>query len=71
MLLAIDVGNTKHSLTSFNEDKSEQILASKTDPRDTADELWLQYAALVARFDITRGSDLFNCASQYLRGVES
>ena len=53
MLLAIDVGNTNTVLGVFNEDKLEQSWRVKTDPRDTADELWLQYAALVAGFDIT------------------
>ena len=53
MLLAIDVGNTNTVLGVFNKDKLEQSWRVKTDPRDTADELWLQYAALVDGFDIT------------------
>ncbi len=53
MLLAIDVGNTNTVLGIFNKDNLEQSWRVKTDPRDTADELWLQYSALVTGFDIT------------------
>ena len=53
MLLTIDVGNTNTVLGIFNKDKLEQSWRVKTDPRDTADELWLQYSALVKGFDIT------------------
>jgi len=53
MLLTIDVGNTNTVLGVFNKDKLEQSWRVKTDPRDTADELWLQYSALVDSFDIT------------------
>lgn len=53
MLLAIDVGNTNTVLGVFNQDKLEQSWRVKTDPRDTSDELWLQYSALVDGFDIT------------------
>lgn len=53
MLLTIDVGNTNTVLGIFNKEKLEQSWRVKTDPRDTADELWLQYSALVKGFDIT------------------
>ena len=53
MLLAIDVGNTNTVLGVFNKDVLEHSWRVKTDPRDTADELWLQYSALVADFDIS------------------
>jgi type III pantothenate kinase len=53
MLLTIDVGNTNTVLGIFNKDKLEESWRVKTDPRDTADELWLQYSALVKGFDIT------------------
>ena len=53
MLLAIDVGNTNTVLGVFNGDVLEHSWRVKTDPRDTADELWLQYSALVAGFTIT------------------
>ena len=53
MLLTIDVGDTNTVLGIFNKDRLEQSWRVKTDPRDTADELWLQYSALVKGFDIT------------------
>lgn len=53
MLLTIDVGNTNTVLGIFSKDKLEQSWRVKTDPRDTADELWLQYSALVKGLDIT------------------
>ena len=53
MLLAIDVGNTNTVLGVFNGDVLEYSWRVKTDPRDTADELWLQYSSLVEGFDIT------------------
>ena len=53
MLLAIDVGNTNTVLGVFNGDVLEHSWRVKTDPRDTADELWLQYSSLVEGFDIT------------------
>ncbi len=53
MLLAIDVGNTNTVLGVFNGDILEHSWRVKTDPRDTADELWLQYSSLVEGFDIT------------------
>ena len=40
MLLTIDVGNTNTVLGIFNKDKLENSWRVKTDPRDTADELW-------------------------------
>ncbi|MDA2997367.1 MAG: type III pantothenate kinase [Actinomycetota bacterium] len=53
MLLAIDVGNTNTVLGVFNGNILEHSWRVKTDPRDTADELWLQYSSLVEGFDIT------------------
>jgi type III pantothenate kinase len=53
MLLAIDVGNTNTVLGVFNGDVLKHSWRVKTDPRDTADELWLQYSSLVEGFDIT------------------
>ena len=53
MLLAIDVGNTNTVLGVFNGGVLEHSWRVKTDPRDTADELWLQYSSLVEGFDIT------------------
>jgi len=53
MLLAIDVGNTNTVLGVFNGEVLEHSWRVKTDPRDTADELWLQYSSLVEGFSIT------------------
>ena len=47
MLLAIDVGNTNTVLGAFDNGKLIHSWRVKTDPRDTADELWLQYRALL------------------------
>ena len=68
MLLTIDVGNTNTVLGVFNKDKLEQSWRVKTDPRDTADELWLQYAALVDGFDIT-GVSICSTVPAVLREV--
>lgn len=53
MLLTIDVGNTNTVLGIFNGEKLMRSWRVKTDPRTTADELWLQFSALVADFTIT------------------
>ena len=47
MLLAIDVGNTNTVLGAFDGEKLVRSWRVKTDPRDTADELWLQYRSLL------------------------
>ena len=53
MLLAIDVGNTNTVLGVFHGKALCRSWRVKTDPRNTADELWLQYSALVSEFEIT------------------
>ena len=53
MLLTIDVGNTNTVLGIFDGDKLIQSWRVKTDPRDTADELWLQYSALISEIELT------------------
>ncbi len=53
MLLAIDVGNTNTVLGIFDEDTLAHSWRVKTDPRDTADELWLQYRSLIEGFEVT------------------
>jgi type III pantothenate kinase len=53
MLLTIDVGNTNTVLGIFNKETLERSWRVKTDPRTTADELWLQYHALVAQYPVT------------------
>lgn len=47
MLLAIDVGNTNTVIGLFDGEMLVDSWRVKTDARDTADELWLQYRALV------------------------
>ena len=52
MLLTIDVGNTNTVLGIFEGDELIRSWRVKTDPRTTADELWLQYHALVAGYEV-------------------
>jgi type III pantothenate kinase len=52
MLLTIDVGNTNTVLGIFDKDNMVQSWRVKTDPRDTADELWLLYRSLIEGFEI-------------------
>ena len=53
MLLTIDVGNTNTVLGTFLGEELMHSWRVKTDPRSTADELWLQFRALVEDIDIT------------------
>jgi type III pantothenate kinase len=53
MLLTVDVGNTNTVLGIFEGDKLIKSWRVKTDPRTTADELWLQFSALVAGYKLT------------------
>ena len=53
MLLTIDVGNTNTVLGVFDGETLAHSWRVKTDPRDTADELWLQYRSLIEGFEIT------------------
>jgi type III pantothenate kinase len=53
MLLTVDVGNTNTVLGVFEKEELVRSWRVKTDPRTTADELWLQYKALVADYKIT------------------
>lgn len=53
MLLTVDVGNTNTVLGVFHEKELLKSWRVKTDPRTTADELWLQYSALVANYTVT------------------
>jgi type III pantothenate kinase len=53
MLLAIDVGNTNTVLGIFDKDQLVRSWRVKTDPRDTADELWLLYRSLIEGFEVT------------------
>ena len=53
MLLTIDVGNTNTVLGTFLGEDLVHSWRVKTDPRSTADELWLQMRALVEDIEIT------------------
>jgi type III pantothenate kinase len=53
MLLTVDVGNTNTVLGIFDGEKLVRSWRVKTDPRTTADELWLQFNALVADYEVT------------------
>lgn len=53
MLLTIDVGNTNTVLGVFDEDELVHSWRVKTDPRSTADELWLQFKSLVSDYEIS------------------
>ena len=53
MLLTIDVGNTNTVLGTFLGEELMHSWRVKTDPRSTADELWLQFRALIEDIDIS------------------
>jgi type III pantothenate kinase len=53
MLLTIDVGNTNTVLGIFEGKDLVKSWRVKTDPRTTADELWLQYSALTSGYTLT------------------
>ena len=53
MLLTVDVGNTNTVLGIFDKDELIKSWRVKTDPRTTADELWLQYSALITGYPLT------------------
>ena len=53
MLLTIDVGNTNTVLGIFDGEDLVKSWRVKTDPRDTADELWIRFRALIEGFDLT------------------
>jgi len=53
MLLTVDVGNTNTVLGIFDGDALVRSWRVKTDPRTTADELWLQFHALVADYEVS------------------
>ena len=53
MLLTVDVGNTNTVLGIFQNDELIHSWRVKTDPRTTADELWLQFKSLVSDYAIS------------------
>ena len=53
MLLTVDIGNTNTVLGIFEGEELIKSWRVKTDPRTTADELWLQFNALVTGYKLT------------------
>lgn len=53
MLLTVDVGNTNTVLGIFAGEELIHSWRVKTDPRTTADELWLQFKSLVSDYSIS------------------
>ena len=53
MLLTVDVGNTNTVLGVFEGEELIKSWRVKTDPRTTADELWLQFSALTASYTLS------------------
>ncbi|MFZ9226410.1 MAG: type III pantothenate kinase, partial [Candidatus Nanopelagicaceae bacterium] len=53
MLLTIDIGNTNTVLGLFHEEELVDSWRVKTDARDTADELWLQWRSLITGYTIS------------------
>jgi type III pantothenate kinase len=70
MLLTIDVGNTNTVLGTFLGKDLVNSWRVKTDPRSTADELWLQLHALVEDIDIT-GISLCSTVPAVLREMRT
>ena len=53
MLLTVDVGNTNTVLGVFEGEELIKSWRVKTDPRTTADELWLQFSALTSSYTLS------------------
>lgn len=53
MLLTIDIGNTNTVLGLFHQEELVDSWRVKTDARDTADELWLQWRSLITGYTIS------------------
>jgi len=70
MLLTIDVGNNNTVLGTFLGEDLVHSWRVKTDPRSTADELWLQMRALVEDIDIT-GISLCSTVPAVLREMRT
>lgn len=70
MLLTIDVGNTNTVLGVFDGDLLAHSWRVKTDPRDTADELWLQYRSLIDGIEIS-GLSVCSTVPASLREIRS
>ena len=52
MLLAVDVGNTNTVLGVFEGQELIKSWRVKTDPRDTADEIWIRFQSLLEGYVI-------------------
>lgn len=70
MLLTVDVGNTNTVLGVFDGDDLIRSWRVKTDPRSTADELWLQYRSLAENYLIT-GLSICSTVPATLRELRS
>ena len=70
MLLTIDVGNTNTVLGTFLGEDLIHSWRVKTDPRSTADELWLQMRALIEDIEIT-GISLCSTVPAVLREMRT
>lgn len=70
MLLTIDVGNTNTVLGTFLGEDLVHSWRVKTDPRSTADELWLQMRALIEDIEIT-GISLCSTVPAVLREMRT
>ena len=53
MLLTVDIGNTNTVLGIFHQGEMIESWRVKTDARDTADELWLQWRSLIDGYTIS------------------
>lgn len=53
MLLSVDIGNTNTVLGIFHQGEMIESWRVKTDARDTADELWLQWRSLIEDYTIS------------------
>lgn len=70
MLLTIDIGNTNTVLGLFDKTTLIQSWRVKTDPRDTADELWLLYRSLISGYELT-GLSVCSTVPSVLREVRT
>lgn len=70
MLLTIDIGNTNTVLGIFDGEKMVQSWRVKTDPRDTSDEINLQYQSLIAGFTI-KGLSICSTVPASLREIRA
>ena len=70
MLLTIDVGNTNTVLGIFDGEDLARSWRVKTDPRDTADELWIRYSSLIDGFPVT-GISICSTVPASLREIRS